>query len=129
MTDDIQAVAGRIYVKATATITDGESSITATAYARESESKKGMDDSQLTGATSSYARKYALNGLFAIDDNKDADTLNSHQNYTAQNQKQTLDDERFANACTAVQAGKFDKRRLLTEYDLTPEQRQKVMSL
>ena len=63
----------RFYVRATATITDGENTYSATAYAREEESKKGMDASQLTGSTSSYARKYALNGLFCIDDTRDAD--------------------------------------------------------
>ena len=74
--DEIIAVGNRIYVKATVTLLDDESeeTITATASARESEDKKGMDSSQLTGATSSYARKYALNGLFCIDDNKDADS-------------------------------------------------------
>lgn len=64
----------RFYVKTTATVTDGTDSISNTAFAREAESKKGMDDSQVTGTASSYARKYALNGLFAIDDTKDADT-------------------------------------------------------
>lgn len=66
----------RFYIKATATITDIEKgeSISNTAYAREEEDKKGMDGSQITGTSSSYARKYALNGLFAIDDTKDADT-------------------------------------------------------
>lgn len=68
----------RFYVEATVEITDGESSIKRTAYARESENKKGMDDSQITGSTSSYARKYALNGLFLIDDTKDADATNDH---------------------------------------------------
>ena len=67
----------RIYVKATATLWLGDKFIKATAYAREEFSKKGMDSSQLTGATSSYARKYALNGLFCIDDNKDADTMDN----------------------------------------------------
>ena len=62
------------YIKATATITDGTESIVVTAYARESLNKKGMDDSQITGTASSYARKYALNGLYLIDDTKDADT-------------------------------------------------------
>ena len=66
----------RYYVKATAVISDGEHSISNTAFAREEESKKGMDASQLTGSTSSYARKYALNGLFLIDDTKDADATN-----------------------------------------------------
>lgn len=74
ISDEIKEVAGRVYVVATATITDGTDAVRVTAYAREPENKKGMDDSQITGATSSYARKYALNGLYAIDDNKDADT-------------------------------------------------------
>lgn len=77
MTDDIEMVGNRIYVKATATLKNskGEIEIT-TGYAREEETKKGMDGSQITGAASSYARKYALNGLFAIDDNADSDTTN-----------------------------------------------------
>lgn len=77
--DEMVAVGDRIYVKATATITDGETFLSATAYAREAETKKGMDESQITGSTSSYARKYALNGLFMIDDNKDADHGAEHE--------------------------------------------------
>lgn len=74
--DQIVNIGDRFYVQATATLCDCESEerATATAFARESEEKKGMDASQVTGACSSYARKYALNGLFCIDDNKDADT-------------------------------------------------------
>ena len=64
----------RFYVKATATIKDDKESVTVSAYAREEETKKGMDSAQITGSASSYARKYALNGLFLIDDTKDADT-------------------------------------------------------
>ncbi|ELR2627560.1 ERF family protein [Escherichia coli] len=74
VSDEIVLIGNRYYVKATATLSDGEDVIAVTAYAREEESKKGMDCSQLTGATSSYARKYALNGLFCIDDAKDPDT-------------------------------------------------------
>ena len=85
VSDEIVAVGHRIYVKATATFSDGENSISVSAFAREAENKKGRDDSQLTGATSSYARKYALAGLFAIDDNKDADYLNNNPSYTQQN--------------------------------------------
>ena len=74
ISDEIVEVGGRVYVKATASfIADGIGTYV-TAYAREAESKKGMDDSQITGTASSYARKYALNGLFLIDDTKDADT-------------------------------------------------------
>jgi len=72
--DEVVNIGSHNYVKATATLSDSTDKIEATAYAREAETKKGMDDSQITGATSSYARKYALNGLFAIDDTKDADT-------------------------------------------------------
>ena len=71
--DEIVLIGDRFYVKATATITDGKESITAEAYAREPDTKKKMDASQITGASSSYARKYALGGLLAIDDTKDAD--------------------------------------------------------
>lgn len=78
ISDDIVEVGGRVYVKATAALSDGEDAITTSAFAREAETKKGMDDSQITGSASSYARKYALNGLFAIDDTKDADATNTH---------------------------------------------------
>jgi len=74
LTDDIWIVGDRHYVKATATIVNSENqALSATAYARETLEKKGMDEAQVTGAASSYARKYALNGLFCIDDNKDSD--------------------------------------------------------
>lgn len=78
ISDDIVQVGDRYYVKATATLTDGTNVLTNSALARESESEKGMQASQLTGSTSSYARKYALNGLLCIDDTKDADGLNKH---------------------------------------------------
>lgn len=74
--DEVIEVCGRVYVKAYATIMDcdTDAEITATAYAREADDKKGMDSAQVTGATSSYARKYALNGLFLLDDTKDVDS-------------------------------------------------------
>lgn len=74
VSDEIVLIGDRYYVKATATLSDGEDSISATAFAREEKEQKGMTAGQLTGATSSYARKYALNGLFCIDDAKDPDT-------------------------------------------------------
>lgn len=89
ISDEIVLIGDRYYVKATATITDGENKHTATAMAREEESKKGMDAAQVTGATSSYARKYCLNGLFGIDDAKDADTdEHKQQQNSAPEQKQ-----------------------------------------
>lgn len=89
ITDDIVMVGYRIYVKATATIKNEKGECeTTTGWAREEETKKGMDGSQITGASSSYARKYALNGLFAIDDNADSDTTNDGQHQAAEQQMQ-----------------------------------------
>ena len=77
--DEIVLVGERYYIKAHATLKQGKEELEhVTAYAREAENKKGMDESQITGSSSSYARKYALNGLFAIDDTKDADATNKH---------------------------------------------------
>lgn len=85
LTDEPILVGEWHYIKATAKIADGKEYITVTAYARESENKKGMDHSQVTGTASSYARKYALNGLYLIDDTKDADT-DEYQKQNTQNQ-------------------------------------------
>lgn len=85
ITDDVVLIGNRIYVKATATIKNEKGECeTTNGWAREEETKKGMDGSQITGASSSYARKYALNGLFAIDDNVDSDTTNDGQQQTQQ---------------------------------------------
>lgn len=82
LTDEVVAVGDRIYFKSTATITNGKDTYSAIGWAREEDNKKGMDSSQLSGATSSYARKYALNGLFAIDDTKDSDHTNDGKKET-----------------------------------------------
>jgi len=98
VTDEIQQIGDRYYIKAIASLTDAETGerVENAAFAREPAEKKGMDESQITGTASSYARKYALNGLFAIDDEKDADALNdgsgkkgeSKQGQQKQEQKQ-----------------------------------------
>lgn len=90
ISDDVQAVNDRVYVKATVSIFDIETgeSVMATASAREALNKKGMDDSQITGIASSYARKYALNGIFLLDDTKDADTDENQKERTARSNKQ-----------------------------------------
>lgn len=82
LNDEVVMIGDRFYIKATATLSDGTKSVFASAYAREAVEKKGMDVAQITGAASSYARKYALNGLFCIDDTKDADTTNNHNGGT-----------------------------------------------
>lgn len=77
ISDDIVMLGDRFYIKAVATLSDGENTITTTAFARECNEKKGMDEAQITGSASSYARKYALNGLFCLDDNKDPDAMDN----------------------------------------------------
>ena len=83
LSDEIVNLGDRFYVKATATIRDGEEVIQTQAFAREDANKKGMDSSQQTGSCSSYARKYALNGMFCIDDVKDADTMDNTEKASA----------------------------------------------
>lgn len=89
ISDEVVQVGDRYYIKATATFNDTSVS----AYAREALEQKGMNDSQLTGSTSSYARKYALNGLFAIDDTKDSDTTNVHDKTITKTIKTQIEDE------------------------------------
>jgi hypothetical protein len=108
ITDDIVQIGERYYVRATATIYDSEgSSISNSALAREELKRTGMDASQITGATSSYARKYALNGLFAIDDTKDADATNKGQDEpkpTANSQKPTAFSDEIRTALAKAQS-------------------------
>ena len=113
LSDSIEEVGGRIYVKATATLTDVETGeqIAVTAYAREASDKKGMDDSQVTGATSSYARKYALNGLFLLDDTKDTDT-EEYQSAVKQSGNKAIS----ATAPTPTPTNEPDYRTLLREF-------------
>lgn len=101
--EEVVLIGNRIYIKSTATLTNKDGvSVSASSYAREEEIKKGMDAAQITGATISYARKYALGGLFAIDDMKDADALNTNKEYT---QKSTLEiaKQKIMNALTTVE--------------------------
>ena len=89
LSDEVVSIGNRFYIKATARISNGTEVYESIAYAREEEVKKGMDGSQVTGAASSYARKYALNGLFAIDDTADSDATNKHEIPT-EDEKQIL---------------------------------------
>lgn len=109
ISDSIEEVGGRIYVKAIVILTDcnGKESIVSTAYAREAETKKGMDDAQVTGATSSYARKYALNGLFLLDDTEDVDS-EAYQKQTAE--------AKPAPKKAATEKPSNDARSLLRDY-------------
>lgn len=102
LSDEICLIGERYYVKATATITDGTDKLEVTAYAREADDKKGMDSSQVTGATSSYARKYALNGLLCIDDTKDADATNTHGKEATEVTKADMDDDTHLIGSTQI---------------------------
>lgn len=120
LTDEVMILGERYYIKAVATLTDIESgdSISNSAYAREEETKKGMDGSQITGASSSYARKYALNGLLAIDDTKDSDTTNKgdkqakdeliSQEQIEQLKKLGMDDEGFKKMASYYKQDKLE---------------------
>lgn len=97
ISDSVEMVGNRFYIKSTATITDIETGevIETSAYAREDETKKGMDLSQVTGSTSSYARKYALNGLLCIDDTKDSDSTNTQ---SKNDKPATTDNEKISES-------------------------------
>ena len=108
--DEIEQIENRYYIRAVATLIDVETGekIGTSAYAREEESKKGMDGSQVTGASSSYARKYALNGLFAIDDTKDSDATNQHDKKQASASQQSIIKQQIAEILK-VKGISFDK--------------------
>jgi len=115
LSDDIVSIGQHAFVKATATISDGKEQITTSACARDSIERKGMDASQITGAASSYARKYALNGLFCIDDTKDADATNTHDATTGIT----------GDVLAAFQSAKDTKQLKEVWVQLNPEQQAK----
>ena len=121
--DDVFNIGDRVYIMATVTVFDCESEekVTTTAYAREDADKKGMDGSQITGSSSSYARKYALNGMFAIDDTKDADSWNTHdKDRTVEKKEAERATEEQIAKLRALYKGKEDKlTELLDKYGIT----------
>lgn len=135
--DDIVLIGDRYYVKATAILTnsEGQSQVT-TAFAREQDSKAGMDSSQLTGSTSSYARKYALNGLFCIDDTKDADTMdNTSEGHSAtpapkqEDDRPWLSDKQLQQALERIKNGEVSVADMVSErYRMKKEYREKIIS-
>lgn len=121
--DDVFNIGDRFYIMATVTVFDCESEekVTTTAYAREDADKKGMDGSQITGSSSSYARKYALNGMFAIDDTKDADSWNTNdKDRTVEKKEAERATEEQIAKLRALYKGKEDKlTELLDKYGIT----------
>ncbi|EDQ9399933.1 ERF family protein [Salmonella enterica] len=122
ITDEVVLIGNRFYVKSTVTLTDGESSISNAAFAREEETKKGADGSQITGSASSYARKYALNGMYNIDDAKDADTDEHKQQQNAAPAKKAKPassshyPEQVLKAFSEYAATETDKKKLIERY-------------
>ena len=110
--DDMVQIGDRVYVKATAQVIDEEGNAMKTeAFARESLTKKGMDDSQITGTASSYARKYALNGLFCIDDTKDADT-DQYTKQTAEKKEKFVGDKKIDELITLAASKNINAKQV-----------------
>ena len=138
LTDEIVMLGDRFYVKATALLHDGENEITVHAYAREAFDKKGMDDSQITGAASSYARKYALNGLFLIDDTKDADSQDNTPEAPKLASKPTQPAKpvetpyqvavRYINACTTQEEVKATEKMITDSKKFTDEEKAELLT-
>lgn len=130
VTDNILEVSGRFYVEATAKLVDIESgeTICNTAYAREEETKKGMDASQITGSCSSYARKYAMNGLFLIDDNRDADTRDNTEKKADPKPEDKISEGEVSSLIKKCEKEKISVAKVCELYkvksltDLTPKQ-------
>lgn len=130
LSDDVVAVGDRIYIRATATLYDENKEIRVTAFAREEETKKGMDASQITGTASSYARKYALNGLFCIDDTKDADTDEFAKRTKEEPEKPATDREKkmFLERCKELNVDyKAILKQVGVKENMTKEQHGKAL--
>jgi hypothetical protein len=138
LSDTMVEVGGRVYVEAEATIHFADDSLSVRGYAREEENKKGMDSSQLTGSTSSYARKYAANGLFAIDDTIDADGYNTHDKEVVKPSKESKPTEKASHSTKATISDLSKVKEMLEKdkegtikilndkYELTIEQRKEL---
>lgn len=131
ISDEVVMLGDRFYVKATAVITDGKERIESTSYAREALTKKGMDESQITGSTSSYARKYALNGLLLIDDSKDADSQDNRDHgkqAQPKPEKPAISDDRLDKAIQSILAGEYTTSKLRAAFSLTAAQESKLQA-
>lgn len=123
ISDKVSGSEHLMVVEATATITDGTNTISVTAHAGIDTNRKGMDIAQSFGASSSYARKYALNGLFLIDDTKDADATNTHGKEEAKEQKPALTSDMLKKAIVSIQQGKKETvLKHLENFTVSPEQ-------
>ena len=141
LSDEVRTIGGRFYVVATATLTHEGATRSVQAWAREPEEKKGMDESQITGTASSYARKYALNGLFLLDDTKDPDTDEYHKqthgeapNSAPKEEAVKISDIQATALMNSLAGANVDVPKLLAQYkvkainDLTVPQMQDIVN-
>lgn len=126
--DEIKCVGERYYIEAKVIVSDGKNEQLVTAYAREPENKKGMDESQITGTASSYARKYALNGMWLIDDTKDADTDEHQKQKSASKPSLKPDTDKWNKAVDAVASGQYDIAFIKSRYDITKKDSEKLVA-
>lgn len=127
--EEVVELGGELFLKSYATLSNGEDGITATAYAGIDLNAKGMSKAQATGASSSYAKKYALGNLFLLDDTKDADATNTHGKGSASsNEKKALTKEIIAKMKEAVASGnKTQVESALTKYTVSASQRKEIL--
>jgi hypothetical protein len=127
LTDEVKEICEVLFIEATATITDGKETIVVKSQAGLDINKKGMDKAQCFGSSGSYARKYALNAMFLIDDTKDSDATNDHK--PKKKAKPELTPERFLKAIEAVKSGDFSPEELKAKYSLKEVQIAKLNEL
>ena len=128
VSDDIQSINGFNYIKATVTITDGESSISSNGWAKESDAKKGMDSSQITGSSSSYARKYAIGGLLMIDDSTDPDSMDNSTKISSLPQRpSTLRNDNNSNPTESQKISSYLARINELTKDMTQKQKENAI--
>lgn len=125
--DELKELCGQLFIEATAIIKNGKEEITVKSQAGIDLNKKGMDKAQTFGASSSYARKYALNGLFLIDDSVDADSTNTHEEKPKA--KDVLNEVRFKKALEAIKTGDFTIQELEKRYELSETQQAQLNQL
>tara|TARA_R100000544_G_C2224667_1_gene59859 strand:+ start:309 stop:851 length:543 start_codon:yes stop_codon:yes gene_type:complete len=128
ISDQVIEVGGQLFVESLAGITDGEKTIVVKAQAGLDMNRKGMDKAQSSGASSSYARKYALGGLFLLDDTKDADATNTHGKTNTTTSKATLveNSEAYLKVATALKSGKFNMAQVEAKYIVSSELKAKL---
>lgn len=129
ISDKLISNSDEFFIEATVVVGDGENKVAVTAQAGVDLNKKGMDKSQATGAASSYARKYALNGMFLIDDTKDADATNTHGKTTTAKATLQANSEAFAKVVAALKSGKFTLEDVKSKYVVPQDVETKLLNL